>query len=538
MRKSNMAAPGKAVKACKRLLATVLVAAVILAPASGVSGAMSLSNFDKVREYHGEFGDISPRDWYYSGIVDVYERGILEGKGAGSFDPAGKLTIAETIALAAKLHKGYYTGSMEFPAGEPWYEPYVAYALDNDIPAGSYKNMAAAATRSDFALIITGGLPDEALTPINRIPNGAIPDVFESYSYGQAVYRLYRAGVITGLDSYGTFFPGRTLTRGEAATLISRVVYADSRVEFNLAVELTAEQIYSLASPAVFYIEVLDDDGSVVKTGSGFFINESGLAVTNYHVLVGATNARITTDNGEVFNIAGIYDYNRKKDTALIQVDGAGFNYLELADSAELQTGATVYTLGSPLRLQASFARGIVSQALREIEGSMFIQLDAPISSGSSGGALIDSYGRAVGVTCATMLEAQNINLAVPINFYRELNQDTLVPLRSILIQVKYYQNYYPAPDFGAFSGITVYNSAASRGGMSYSYRLSDFKDDPDDTIEGYINVLEQHQFVLTSYLMSGDDRFDVYYNSRYFIIVAIGMETIRGHECFTVTVS
>ena len=522
----------------KRILSVILTVCFSLLCAVPALGAMSLSNFDRNRAYRGEFTDVSPDAWYYEGIVSTYERGILNGKSEGIFDPYGSLTIAETIALAAKLHKGYYTGSMQFPDASPWYAPYLDYALENGIPAGGYRNMNAAATRSDFAVLIAGGLPDEALTALNRVADGAIPDVFESYSYGQAVYRLYRAGVLTGLDSNGTYYPGRTLTRAEAATLISRVVDANARVSFTLAAELTAEQIYRLASPAVFFVEILDSSGIIIKTGSGFFISESGLAVTNYHVVIGADSARITTDDGTVFNVAGMYDYDWRNDIALIQIDGDGFPYLELADSSLIQTGATVYTLGSPLGLQASFTRGIVSQALREIEGSSYIQLDAPISSGSSGGALLDSSCRVIGITSATMNDSQNINLAVPINFCAELSRETYLPLNSSLIATPYYSDYIPAPDFGAYFNVRLFDTMPLRGGIAFSYRLMDFTGDVDSTISDYIHLVQQNLFDHTSYLLFDGDRFDVYYNFQYDVTLVIGREVVRGYDCFTVIAS
>ena len=522
----------------KRILSVILTVCFSLLCAAPALGAMSLSNFDRNRSYQNEFADVSPDAWYYEGIVSVYERGILNGKSEGIFDPAGSLTIAETIALAAKLHKGYYTGSMQFPNASPWYVPYLDYALENGIPAGAYRNMNAAATRSDFAVIIAGGLPDEALTALNRIADGAIPDVFESYSYGQAVYRLYRAGVLTGMDSDGAYYPGRTLTRAEAATLISRVVDASARVSFTLAAELTAEQIYRLASPSVFFIEIFDSHGTVIKTGSGFFISESGLAITNYHVIIGADSARITTDDGTVFDIAGMYDYNWRNDIALIQIDGEGFPYLDLADSSQIQTGATVYTLGSPLGLQASFTRGIVSQALREIEDTSFIQLDAPISSGSSGGALLDSSCRVIGITSATMNDSQNINLAVPINFCAELSREAFLPLNSSLISTPYYSDYIPAPDFGAYFNVRVFDTMPSRGGISFSYRLIDFTGDADSTISDYTHLVQQNLFDHTSYIFFGSDRFDVYHNSLYNVTLTIGREVVRGYDCFTVIVA
>ena len=524
----------------KRVISFILAACFAVFFALSALAATSLSNFDKIRAYEGAFADVSSEAWYYPYVSRVYEYGIMDGKSAAGFDPSGRLTIAEAIKIAAVLHKGYHTGTTDFtPApGSQWYSPYVEYARKTGIPVNAYSNYNAAATRSDFALILAGAFPDEAVTPINRIADGAIPDVWESYSYGPAIYRFYRAGVLTGMDEGGSFYPGRSLTRAEAAAIIIRMVEADTRVSFSLAAELTAEQIYKLASPAVFYIEIFDEDEDLVKTGSGFFISESGLAVTNYHVVIGATTAKITTDSGDVLDIAGIYDYDWKKDIALIRIEGGGFPYLELADSELVQTGATVYTLGSPLGLQASFTRGIVSQSLREIEGSEYIQLDAPISSGSSGGALLDTSGKVAGITSATAIGAQNINLAVPINFLAGLNRESYVPLESILIPTEYYKDFFPAPDFGAFFGVSTFSTDILRTRASYSYLLSDLPGEPEDVIDEYKHLIEQNLFDRSGYTISDGSEFAMYYHPWYFVMITVGIEEIKGQDCVTVTVS
>ena len=522
----------------KRLISIILVICLSLSLMVTTIGAASLSNFSAQRTYRNEFTDISSTAWYFDSVRGVYEYGIMSGNSATTFNPSGNLTIAEAIKIAANLHKGYFTGSMEFPSGSPWYAPFVDYALENGIIAGPYANYNAAATRSDFAVIIAGAMPDEAITPINRVFNGAIPDVLESYSYGHAVYRLYRAGILTGSDRAGTFHPGRTIMRRDVATIIMRILKADTRETVSLTNPLTAEQIYSLASPAVFYIEMYDADGNAIKTGSGFFISASGIAVTNYHVVIGGSSAKITMDNGEVHDVAGIYDYDWKNDIALIQINVRNVPYLETADASKLQTGETVYTLGSPLGLHATFSRGIVSQSMRDIQGVKYIQIDAPISSGSSGGALLDSAGRVVGVTSATAVGAQNINLAMPINLVEGLSRSTHVTLKSILVQTAYYEGFRPAPDFGAFFNVRVFNTESARGGTSYSYALSDIQGNINEVIDTYTHIVEQNLFVHTSYLTSDGVEYKVYYNSQYNVMLTLGRDTVRNRECFTITVS
>jgi S1-C subfamily serine protease len=393
------------------------------------------------------------------------------------------------------------------------------------------------ATRSDFALLIAATLPDEALTPINRIGDGAIPDVFESYSYGQAVYKLYRAGVLTGSGETGTFFPGRTITRAEAAAIIKRVVDANARVSLSLTTELTGVQIYDKASPAVFFIEVYDDDEERIKTGSGFFICESGIAITNYHVIIGGESAKVTLSDGEVIDVLGIYDYCWKNDAAIIQVEGESFPYLEMADSTRLLTGATVYALGSPLGLQASFSRGIVSQALREIEGSRYIQLDAAISYGSSGGALIDTTGRVVGVTSATMTNSQNINLAVHINVFEDMNRTDYVSFSDILMPATYYDGLYPAPDFGAFFDVKPFDVDSSRGRLTHSYRTSDLPRDVSSILDEYEHLIAQRLFIHFSNTTIGSNSFKNFYNSVHNITISLGTDVVRDQDCVVVTI-
>ncbi|MCL2391040.1 MAG: trypsin-like peptidase domain-containing protein [Oscillospiraceae bacterium] len=520
-----------------KITAIVLVICLTLLVSTPALGSTSLANFDRIRTYQGGFSDVPSSAWFYSSVRSVYERGIIDGRSAGTFDPQGQITIAETIKIAALIHRGFHTASMEFPGGAPWYAPYLDYAQRNGIRINAFRNFNAPITRADFAVIMASALPDEALTPINRITDGAIPDVSERFSYGTAVYLLYRAGVLTGSDDDGTFFPGRTLTRAEAAAIVDRMIDADSRIFMTRDVPLTPEQIYLKVSPAVFLIQVLDENEEVVKTGSGFFISDDGLAVTNHHVIVGATSLRITLYDGEVLDAAGLYDFDRFDDTALIRISGEGFSYLEIAD-APPRTGATVYALGSPLGLQASFSRGIVSQALRVVEGMTFIQLDAAISTGSSGGALLDVYGRVVGVTTATLPGAQNINLAVPIELFTSLSTERYMSFDSLLIRTVHYEGFYPAPDFGAIFGISPWETRRALGGTSFSYRVSDLPGDIADIIDEYSFIIEQNFFVHMGDMVVSGNVLSRFYNAWHDVILSFGLEEIRNVEVFTVNVA
>jgi hypothetical protein len=187
--------------------------------------------------------------------------------------------VSEAIKLAACLHSIYYTGSADFPRDQtPWYRPYVDYALENGIISGEYPNYEAYATRAQFAVIFAAALPDEALTVMNDVELGAIPDVSYSYSYGPSVYLLYRAGITVGKDSAGTFYPNDTIKRSEVATIAARMANTSYRLPVSLTVQsLSPEEISALCSPAVFYIELYNINGTAYASGSGFFIDSSVL---------------------------------------------------------------------------------------------------------------------------------------------------------------------------------------------------------------------------------------------------------------------
>lgn len=179
--------------------------------------------------------------------------------------------------------------------------------------------------------------------------------------------------------------------------------------------ELTAEEIYEKCSPAVFYIEVYDKAGKPTSSGSGFFIEENGIAVTNHHVIDGAYAAKIRTMDGKEYKVSYVYDMRAGGDWAVIQVEGSGFPTIQRGDMSTVVGGATVYAIGSPRGFEGTISQGIISTISREIDGVDYIQTNAAISPGSSGGALINKYGEVIGITTLSRIDAQNLNFAVPI---------------------------------------------------------------------------------------------------------------------------
>ena len=193
--------------------------------------------------------------------------------------------------------------------------------------------------------------------------------------------------------------------------------------------ELTPEEIYASCAPAVFYVEIYDETGWCMKTGSGFFLTSGGLAITNYHVISGADSASITvSDTGRVYSVLGVYDYNVEEDWAVLQIDGSGFQTLEIGDPGYDVGGATVYAIGSPLGLQNTISQGIISNPSRRDGAVNYIQMSAAIYPGSSGGALLNKYGQVIGITSATYTDGQNLNLAIPMTYLENMSAEEYLP--------------------------------------------------------------------------------------------------------------
>lgn len=171
--------------------------------------------------------------------------------------------------------------------------------------------------------------------------------------------------------------------------------------------KLEGKDIFAKYNTAVFMIYTTD--GQMVAQGSGFFINPNGLAVSNYHVFEGtAVGAEAIKFVGseEAYKVSEIIHKDKDQDFILFRVNVSDNNYIPIARQKP-QIGEKVYALGSPRGLENTFSSGEISQWREE----NFMQISALIDHGSSGGALINEYGEAVGITSGTLYEGSQANL-------------------------------------------------------------------------------------------------------------------------------
>jgi serine protease Do len=159
-------------------------------------------------------------------------------------------------------------------------------------------------------------------------------------------------------------------------------------------------------------------------SGSGFLISPDGEILTNHHVVEGAGRLMVTLADGRTFR-ARVVGADPDTDVALIKVDGvSALPVVELGDSAALRVGEWVCAIGNPLGYEHTVTVGVVSYLGRKLfDESLddFIQTDAAIDFGNSGGPLIDPTGKVIGINTAVSSEGAHIGFAVPINQAREV---------------------------------------------------------------------------------------------------------------------
>lgn len=170
---------------------------------------------------------------------------------------------------------------------------------------------------------------------------------------------------------------------------------------------LEGAEIFRRYNSAIFM--VYTTDGSNVYQGSGFFIGENGLAVSNYHVFkgtgIGAEAIKMPNDD-TAYKVAAIYQRSEDEDFIIFRVDYDNDNYIPIA-SQRPEIGQRVFAIGSPRGLENTFSSGEVSQW----RGNNLMQISALIDHGSSGGALINEYGEVVGITSGTFADGSQANL-------------------------------------------------------------------------------------------------------------------------------
>lgn len=478
--------------------------------------------FEKVENFEGSFEDVNEDDWFCENVIDAYELGFMQGISDKAFSPDSSVTVSQGITMASRVHAAFFGNNIEEKNGSEWYSKYVDYSVKHGIMREDFfDSYTREIKRYEMAQLFCCSVPKEYLPQINDI--GFIPDVSNQDSFYEKVLTLYKAGIVLGSDDYGTFNPHSSIKRSECAAIITRVALQENRiigairekmvtlyapdgriknvpqsgvdaeikvgwsltpfedmVQHNTT-ELDAEQIHEKCAGSVITIYVSDENGQRFSQGSGFFINDKGVAVTNYHVIEGGYSAvAVFADLKKEYIIKGVYDCDMQNDWAVVQVDIENNEYLTIGERSTVKSGAAVFAIGSPKGLIDTMTQGIISNPQRVIGDYTYIQTDADLNSGNSGGPLINKYGEVIGINTMVRIDSTGINYAVPVYEVLKYSNEKLYTFEEV---VKSDITHPTHENFAAF--ITIFGKYDSN---TDSYILEDYEDENDKT-KRYISL-------------------------------------------------
>jgi len=197
----------------------------------------------------------------------------------------------------------------------------------------------------------------------------------------------------------------------------------ESNVELLDAYSRAVITVVDAVGPAVVSISTgtrpKNADSESAAAGSGVIIAPDGYILTNDHVVHGSKSLAVSLTNGTT-QAAALVGTDPATDLAVIRADSTNVPFATLGDSASLRVGQLVIAIGNPFGFQSTVSTGVVSalgRALRSREGRLIeniIQHTAPLNPGNSGGPLVDSRGRIVGLNTAIILGAQGIGFSIP----------------------------------------------------------------------------------------------------------------------------
>jgi len=216
---------------------------------------------------------------------------------------------------------------------------------------------------------------------------------------------------------------------------------------FLIPIKYTASQIYKMVDDSVFCIKL--EGINQQQAGTGFFINDKGLAVTNYHVIENSTSGEIQLNNGKTYNVEKVIGVDEDKDIAIIKIDIKKSKPVKIGNSDKISVGDTVYAIGYPESFvlgnaDSTFTKGIISKTSYTYEGNSYIQTTVDITHGNSGGVLINERGEVIGITSAMITDGtiDYMNMAIPINKIESVKRNLNVSLKGYYDMHKTF-NFY-----------------------------------------------------------------------------------------------
>lgn len=187
------------------------------------------AKFAATATYDGRFKDVPDDAWYKTALVRAYNIGSISGTSTSTYSPSAHLTRAQVITMAARLRNIYDRDNEQFTAiaGQPWYAPYVEYAVKKGIvEKDKFSGYTPDATRAEMAYAFANALPEECYAAIGD--GKTFSDVPATDSYYTSIMRLANAGIVNGTGD-GKYSPNDSVTRAQAAVFVARLTTPSTR---------------------------------------------------------------------------------------------------------------------------------------------------------------------------------------------------------------------------------------------------------------------------------------------------------------------
>ena len=227
---------------------------------------------------------------------------------------------------------------------------------------------------------------------------------------------------------------------------------------------LTSQEVSRRIEKSLVKVYSCNEKGLLLGWGSGFFVNNNGLIISNEHVIEGSAKIIIETYTGNLF-VGTLKGDDAFRDLAAIKINLSNTSPVILGNSFKVENGQQVYAYGNPLGVNKIFTDGIISKKISLDMGIEFIQFTAPISPGNSGGMLVNNKGELVGIPSGALIDnlSQNNNYAIPINrAFSFLKQfDSSVKLDSF-----YSDDEFVSINSNLIETIKTFNSESNRIGF------------------------------------------------------------------------
>lgn len=307
--------------------------------------------------------------------------------------------------------------------------------------------------------------------------------------------------------------------------------------DFTIAAEKTINSVVHVKNTSVKtvrdpYAEYFYGEGSGAKkysqvgTGSGVIISSDGYIITNNHVIKNASDIEVTLNSKKVYK-AKLIGVDSTNDIALIKIEAKELSYVTFGDSNSVKVGEWVLAVGNPYNLTSTVTAGIISAKGRDLKGNggitdSFLQTDAAVNPGNSGGALVNTRGELVGINTAISSRTGSFigySFAVPSNIAQKVIQDlmefgnvqkAILGVKGGELNSKVADNLDVDFTEGFFISEVTENSGAKRAGLKANdiiIKLNNVKISTYADLTGFIRTKRPNDSVIVTYIRDGEER-------------------------------